>query len=124
MPIVWMIVFGIGGGILNALIVDKGLKMPRFDTADGETLWRPGFIGNLIIGGAGAVIIGGLYGPLGAADIGGQLSTMHFTLANAAASVLTGAGGARVITQEVDKRYSRAKTKNLASTVQDLSKVR
>jgi hypothetical protein len=114
--------FGVAGGLLNAFIVDKGLKMPRIDRTDSETLWRPGFIGNMVFGGAGALIIGGLYGPLGAADLGGQLSILHFTLANAAASVLTGAGGARVITQEFDKRYNRAKTKNLASAVKGLSK--
>ena len=123
MPILWMVLFGMIGGVLNALIVDKGLKMPRIDRTDGETLWRPGFIGNLVIGGAGALIIGGYMAPR-YSDLGGQMSIVHFTLANAAASLLTGTGGARVIAQEIDKRYSRAKTKNLASGVKDFSKGR
>ena len=67
MTLLWigMAIFASGcfGGVVKALMVDKGLKMPRVEkTHDGETIVRPRWIGNMIIGGFAALILWGLYG--------------------------------------------------------------
>lgn len=106
-----LIIFGVGavGGFINALISDNGFVLPK-STAG---ILRPGFIGNMLIGGVAAAISWSLYGPLaslplisvGAADpapVKGEL-----TLAAMGGAILVGVAGARWLSNEVDKALLR-----------------
>jgi len=117
-----LFVAGMVGGIANALVADRGLVLPSVVMIANQKVWRPGFIGNMIVGGVAALIVGGLYGPLSAVEMGRDAGVMHVTFATIAGALVTGVGGARVISQEVDKRYDRAARKGLASTVDKLSR--
>lgn len=96
------------GGFVNALLSDNaGLVLPKLDNG----IVRLGILGNLILGTFAAVVTWGLYGPLKDAVIlgthppGEVAATLTVTALVGAA--LAGAGGARVITNEIDKRFLR-----------------
>ena len=62
-----LIVFGVGmlGGFINALLSDNGFVWPKYETG----ILRPGFLGNMLIGGVAAAISWSLYGPLASLPI-------------------------------------------------------
>ncbi len=104
--ILLLFVMGLVGGLLNAYLSDGGFLMPQMDKlADGQRIWRPGFPGNALIGGVTAVIMAVVYGPRGAADLAGAAKLDLRTLAGA---LLSGIGGARLLTQEVSRRYGES----------------
>jgi len=102
---------------VNAILVDRGLILSRLDRLPDQTVLRLGFIGNMIIGGFAALMIGGLYGPLSAMEIAGSAARMHMSFSSLAAAILTGAAGARVFSQEIEKRYTRASQRSVAKTL-------
>jgi hypothetical protein len=123
--VVW-VAGGIGGAI-NALMSDNGFVLPKAaDTTDGRIL-RPGFLGNVLIGGVAAVISWGLYGPFAAYPlIGGSLppgsASVMLSLSAFVGAVLVGVGGARWLTNEVDKTLLRAAASQAAAGAADSDK--
>jgi hypothetical protein len=106
---------GAAGGVINALISDNGFALPRTESVDQVKVLRPGFLGNILIGGIGAVVSWGLYGPLSAVSVMGQAKApttpapdIVLTLASLVGAVLVGVGGARWLTNEVDKKLLKA----------------
>ncbi len=108
---------GMSGGFVNAIMVDSGLILPRLDHLSDQTILRLGFVGNLIVGGFAALMIGGLYGPMSAMELSGARVKMHMSFSSLAAAILTGAAGARVFSQEIEKRYTRASQRSVAKTL-------
>jgi hypothetical protein len=106
-----LIVFGVGaiGGAINALISDNGFVLPK-STAG---ILRPGFFGNMLIGGVAAAISWSLYGPLASLPIVsvGSRETPpaqgDLTLAAIGGAILVGVAGARWLSNEVDKALLR-----------------
>ena len=109
-----LVVFGAGvvGGILNALISDNGFVLPQRTTTGQAAIIRPGFLGNMLVGGVAGIISWGLYGPFSDAVVIGASTANgaepHLTVAALAGVLLVGVGGARWLTNEVDKRLLRA----------------
>lgn len=111
---------GLLGGAVNALITDNGFIFPQSaTTADGVKILRPGFIGNMFAGGVAAMISWGLYGPLSAVIIVGTkaassgtaaatTNAVGLSLASLVGALLVGVGGARWLSNEVDKNLLRA----------------
>jgi hypothetical protein len=105
---------GAAGGVVNAWMSDNGFMLPRTEESGGNRFIRPGFLGNIITGGVSACVSWGLYGPFAAAYIiGGPLSAaegaaLGLTLSSLVGAVLVGVGGARWLTNEVDKKLLRA----------------
>jgi len=64
--LVCVFVAGAIGGLVNALISQNGFFKWKTETVDGQTIWRPGILGNVIISGVAAGISWGLYGPFAA----------------------------------------------------------
>ena len=99
------------GGIVNALIIDQGLIKPRKERTESFKVYRPGFIGNIFTGAIAAGISWGLYGPLSGYIIievttppaGSPAPIGGLTLSSLVGAVLVGVGGARWLTNEVDK---------------------
>jgi hypothetical protein len=103
-------VSGAIGGFVNALLAGD-LHLPHRE----GNLYSPGWIGNVVIGAVAALVFWGLYGSMakvpvvgGAADSTAQAI---FTIAELAGSVVTGIGGGRILSSEVEKR-ALSKTKD------------
>src|SRR5438552_18436725 len=95
---------GAVGGVLNALISDNGFFLPRKEQVDGTELYRPGFLGNILIGAVAATVSWGLYGPLADRVIAGTQKAMEannlsekigLTLSSLVGAVMVGVAGAR-----------------------------
>jgi hypothetical protein len=110
-----LIVFAAGaaGGAVNAYLSDNGFIGPRTDENGGRKIYRPGFIGNVVVGGVAASISWGLYGPFAAVSIiggtgAGSSVGQGLTLSALVGAALVGIAGARWLTNEVDKKMLRA----------------
>src|SRR5262245_43605740 len=128
MCILWafVLVFGAGllGGAVNALLSDNGFLLPKKEDNGGSTILRPGFLGNMLVGGVAAVISWGLYGP--AADIPlilfGKTTTTPsggLTVAGLVGAILVGVAGARWLTNEIDKKLLRGAAMHAAGANKD-----
>jgi hypothetical protein len=100
------------GGVINALMTDNGFVFPKWEDANGNKIWRPGMLGNVIIGAVAAVISWGLYGPF--ADyvfIGAPTANPaipYLTVSAFVGAILIGVGGARWLSNEVDKKLLKS----------------
>lgn len=103
---------GVVGGALNALFTDNGFVFPT--TKDG--VLRPGFIGNVFTGGVGALVSWGLYTASAFTLFGdaGSTNLPSLTLGSLAGAVLVGIGGARWLSNEVDKAMLHAAAVEIA----------
>ncbi|MBN2086456.1 MAG: hypothetical protein JW748_14650 [Anaerolineales bacterium] len=120
-----LIAGGVGGAV-NALMTDNGFLRPKMEKVDDKTsIFRPGYLGNVLIGAIAAVISWGLYGPLSPYYIIGteQALAVHalpeavgLTLASLVGAILIGIGGARWLTGEVDKNLLRAAAARAAAS--------
>ncbi len=87
----------------------------------GDTkIIRPGFLVNIFIGGIGALVTWGLYGPFAQVFIIGgtndpNIGTTGLSLTSVVGGLLVGVGGARWLTNEVDKKLLRAAASKAAS---------
>jgi hypothetical protein len=96
----------------------KKLPAHKATQADSKTeIWRPGYAVNAFIGAVAALVSCGLYGPLSAYFIAGTKraleanmppETVGLSLASVVGAILIGIGGARWLTNEVDKTLLRA----------------
>lgn len=73
---VWVILLsvcaaGLIGGLLNAFFAHEGFVLWRLERLqDGRRIWRPGFLGNMLVGAVAALVMATLYSPLGSVPIG------------------------------------------------------
>ncbi len=119
----WIMLFfvflaGAVGGLVNALMTDNGFLRPKMEKVDEKTgIFRPGYLGNALIGAVAAVVSWGLYGPLSPYYIIGTDQALAanalpeavgLTLASLVGAIMIGIGGARWLTSEVDKNLLRA----------------
>lgn len=121
--ILWLGLAGAIGGLINAFLASEGFVLWRLESlSDGRRIWRPGFIGNVLVGVVTAVVLAGLYSPLGSIALGGaqQVGGVTLTIRELAGAIISGIGGARLLTNEVDKRYEESARRNLSATVQNM----
>ena len=102
----------LGGIIATLTSEDRGFVLPGIvEDTDGR-VWRPGWIGLVVIGAVAAAVSFALYGPLtGQTVVGGPDSPnagatdeYGLTLAALAGAVLVGAGGSKWFASQIDKR--------------------
>lgn len=126
--LLYIAIAGALGGVVNALITDKGFYLPSKEQVDAITIYKPGWIGNVLIGAIAAAISWGLYGPLAAYFIAGTSEAMKtnttpdkvgLTLSSLVGAALLGIGGARWLTSEVDKNLLKAAASTAANSVAD-----
>jgi hypothetical protein len=107
-PLGVILLSGAVGGIINAIISDNGFVKPREETIDNVSIVRPGVCGNMLLGSVAAFISWGLYGSysgaliLGATTVSGS-EELNLSLSTISGAILIGIGGARWLTNEVDK---------------------
>ena len=105
---------GAVGGVVNALLTDNGFILPRPETTDIGRIMRPGFLGNILLGAIAAGISWGLYGPFAAAllfqfpSASAPPPPVGLSVSAFVGAVLVGIGGAKWLTNEVDKKLLRA----------------
>lgn len=111
------------GGVVNALMTDNGFLMPRNEIVDeSKHIFRPGYLGNILIGAVAALVSWGLYSPYGAMMvIGGppvlpDQATPGLSVFALMGAVLVGIGGARWLTSEVDKSLLKAAASRAADS--------
>jgi len=112
--------FGALGGVVNALLTDNGFILPKKEQRDNTKIIRPGFFVNIFIGGVAALVSWGLYGPFAAVFIIGgtndpNLYSTGLSLSSVVGGLLVGVGGARWLSNEVDKKLLRAAASTAAS---------
>jgi hypothetical protein len=112
--------FGAVGGVVNALLTDNGFILPKKEQQDNTKIIRPGFLVNIFIGGIAALVSWGLYGPFAAVFIIGgtndpAVGSTGLSLSSVVGGLLVGVGGARWLTNEVDKKLLRAAASKAAS---------
>jgi hypothetical protein len=122
---------GAVGGIANALMTENGFLMPRSEqTSGGSTIVRPGYLGNIFVGSVASIISWGLYGPLSSYFVAGTPEALNansspenvgLTLASLVGGLLVGVGGARWLSNEVDKNLLRAAAAQAAGKGASLS---
>src|SRR5450759_2894107 len=99
---------GCVGGVINALLTEKGFKMPGWETVGASRIWTPGWITNVVIGAAASVVSWGLYGPYANSVLVGKETTTSsqafvLTLSSVVGAFLVGIGRARFLTSQVEK---------------------
>jgi hypothetical protein len=107
-PLGIILLGGAVGGVINDIISDNGFVVPREEIVDNVCISRPGIAGNVLIGAVAAFISWGLYGSYsgtlifsGSSGVG--MSELNLTISSVAGAILIGIGGARWLTNEVDK---------------------
>ena len=97
-----LIVFGVGlvGGLANALLSGNTFLLPKKDAGPPKDVLMPGLLATMFVGGIAAVVSWGLYGANAGDSIDGNASIKVAALAGA---LVIGFGGARWLTNEVDK---------------------
>lgn len=107
------------GGIANCAIAGE-FVLPHYDQATG--IWRPGWVGNVVVGAIAAICVWGLNGPLASHDLfsTGQ-QDIHFTIAQLVSSIVVGLGGGNILTQLAQKQAERIAKENLAAALQTVT---
>ena len=102
--------------MINGLLSDNGFILPRTEQLDQLRIVHPGFLGNILIGIVAAGLSWGLYGPLSMTPIFSPLPvTESLTLSALVGAVVVGIGGARWITNEIDKKVLRVAASKAAA---------
>jgi hypothetical protein len=116
-----LIAAGFLGGTLNALFESEGFVLPKTQSLnDGRRIFRPGFLGNVLVGGIAAIVMAALYGPLGISNIRG---TIQLDLRTLAGGLLSGIGGAKLLTQQANRWYDEATKKQTEDAIKNLTKL-
>jgi hypothetical protein len=109
------------GGVVSAFLSeDRGFALPKRVPIDGSTVLRPGFVGHVLVGSVASFISWGLYGPgtdlvlLGGPD-GSAPADVGMTAGAVAGAMGVGVGGAKFLSNYVDKKVLRA-TASVAAT--------
>jgi hypothetical protein len=122
---IWVLILliaalGALGGVVNCAISGEFVS-PQFDRAAG--IWRPGWIGNVLIGAVAAVVVWGVYGPAASFDIvHGTADDVHVTIAQLLSSLVIGLSGGKILTLLAEKSAAKFKSDQLAATLDAITK--
>jgi hypothetical protein len=122
---IWQIILliascGAIGGIVNCAISGE-FNYPRFDPA--AKVWRPGWIGNVLVGAVASVVVWGIYGPLASYDVlTGEMAGVHLTVAQLLTSLVIGLSGGKILTLMAEKQAATISKDQLAAAVKALTK--
>jgi hypothetical protein len=105
-----IVLAGLIGGVVNSLLSDSGFFLPRMEQVEGRRIFKPGALGNALLGAAAAFISWGLYGPFTKYVIipPGPVTDVNLDLATLVGALVAGSAGSRLITSEIDKRVLTA----------------
>jgi hypothetical protein len=116
-----LLVSGLGaiGGIVNSAIAGE-FVLPHFDKS--AKVWRPGWVGNVLIGAIAAVVVWGVYGPAASYDLASnEKREIHLTVAQLISSLVVGLGGGHILTTMAQKHAEKVTMQTLVSAVKAAS---
>jgi hypothetical protein len=122
---IWQIILliagcGAIGGIVNSAISGE-FRLPQFDRV--AKVWRPGWIGNVLVGAVASVVVWGIYGPLASYDLlTGEMTGAHLTIAQLLTSLVIGLSGGKILTLMAEKQAATISKDQLAAAVKALTK--
>ena len=119
----YVLILGSVGGACTSFVSGE-FHLPG--TGEGGKVWKPGFIGSIVVGGVAALILWGFYGPAASFQLigdGGTEIPITFRVGEAIGSILAGVGGSRVLSQAVGSLVSKKETKSLKMTIDTLADV-
>ena len=106
------------GGLTNCFMAGE-LSPARRDPNTG--VWRPGWIGNVLIGGVAAVVVWGIYGPSASVDIiRGNLEDVSLSIAQLFSSLAIGFSGGRILTDIAGRQADRITRDNLVRAMRNI----
>ena len=114
--IIWIAVAlslaGSAGGLVNAFFSDGGLKLPSWEQVNGKNaVWKPGWIGNVVVGLFTALVSWALYSPFAGSVVVGtppnDQPEVALTLGAVSMAFLAGVGGGRLLSSWVEKELFR-----------------
>lgn len=115
---------GCAGGFVNSLVSGE-LKLPAKDQEAG--VFRPGWLGIVLVGGAAATVSWGLYGPLAEmALLGGAGNPSVLPILRVSeffGGLIVGFGGGRWLTSEVERSILAREKESLTTTRDKSSEV-
>src|SRR5262249_6798839 len=117
-----LLVCGCGaiGGIVNCAISGE-FNYPRFDS--DAKVWRPGWIGNVLVGSVASVVVWGVYGPVASFDlVSGKVADLHLTIAQLLTSLVIGLSGGKILTLMAEKQADNVSKNQLAAAIDALTK--
>jgi hypothetical protein len=122
MSIFYLVLFvaGLGGigGLANCLVSGE-LSLPHIDR--NTKTWRPGWVGNVIVGAVAAVVVWGIYGPFSSFDIiKSDFTQVSITIAQLLSSLVIGFSGGRILTSISEKGAEKITKENLAKAFHNL----
>ncbi len=111
---------GAMGGVANCAIAGE-FVLPRIDKS--AKTWRPGWIGNVLVGSIAAVVIAGMYGPLSQVVLNATTppTLPPVTMANLLGAVVVGLGGGNILTQLAQRQADQLARENLTATLAQLT---
>ena len=113
-----IIVCGGIGGFVNALNASD-LHLPHRQPGN---VYSPGWIGNVVVGAVAALVLWGLYGPMAKVVLIGEPSSavhVSLTFADIAGAIVTGIGGGRILSNEVEKKALTKMKDELTGALRD-----
>jgi hypothetical protein len=117
---IWIAILGAAGGIVNCAISGE-FSYPRFDAT--AKVWRPGWIGNVLVGGVAAVVVWGIYGPFASYDlVHGNTAELHLTVAQLLTSLVVGLSGGKILTLMAEKQAERVSKNQLAAALEAITR--
>jgi hypothetical protein len=112
----FVFIFGGVGGLVSSLLNDNGLLLPKkIPRGDGNVIFSPGFIGNMLTGAVAASVSWLLYGPLSQIQIGTAPGTQTMMVATLGGAVLIGMVGSAWLINAVGKNLFQAAAYHAAS---------
>lgn len=120
----WWYVLGIAllgalGGLANCFGSGE-FSLPRLDSGSG--VWRPGWVGNVVVGSVAALVTWGVYGPMASYDLVNQTGPkMAITVGHLFSSIIVGFGGGKFLTLLTENQAQRVVSRNLSETVSNLT---
>ncbi len=105
---------GAVGGFANCLIAGE-FVLPSYDKV--TKIFRPGWIGVVLVGGIAAVVVSSLYGlvPYTAEE------KTSITIAQIAGCIVIGLSGGTILTQVAQKKADELTKRNLLKSIEDLT---
>ena len=122
---IWIVVglvftAGCIGGLINSLVAGE-LRLPYLDS--DAKVYRPGWVGNVLVGGVAALVLWGLYGPMAHHDLiaAHANETIALTVAELFGALVTGVGGGRLLSAEISRRALQVERDALDETKRTLA---
>lgn len=111
---------GLLGGLGHGLVAGA-FSLPRFDRK--RQIWKPGVIGDLLVGGLAALVVWTVYGAAASYDLSqGKPLDLPLPVAQLGMSVLIGISGAKVLTKLSEQTATRALKNEFAKILLEQSK--